>query len=148
MCRLSVTIVNAVMQNVKSPRAGPPMMLGNMRELGLALILGFNFNAEARAAEAVYLACSGTLTISLKSQDLPAREEPWTVSLAVDADKKAVTIDDTSMPIMSDASENIIAFRSDPAADPGQGRRAIHWRKVLPLWMLSHYLGWLPLLQC
>jgi hypothetical protein len=97
----------------------PAMTLGNMRALGLALILGFHL-AEARAAEAVYLACSGTLTISLKSQspDLPAREEPWTFSLAVDADKKAVTIDDTSMPIMSDASENIIAFRSDPAADP------------------------------
>src|SRR5271166_2413438 len=102
---------------------GPPMTLGNMRELGLALILGLAFYAEARAAEAVYLACSGTLTISLnsQSQDLPAREEPWTFSLAVDADKKAVTIDDTSMPITSDASENIIAFRDDPAADPALG---------------------------
>jgi hypothetical protein len=99
------------------------MTLGNMRGLGLALTLGFALCGEARTAEAVYLACSGTLTTSLKSQsqDLPAREEPWTFSLAVDADKKAVTIDDTSMPIMSDASENIIAFRDDPAADPALG---------------------------
>ena len=99
------------------------MTLGNVRELGLALTLGFALCGEARTAEAVYLACSGTLTISLKSQsqDWPAREEPWTFSLAVDADKKAVTIDDTSMPIMSDASENIIAFKDDPAADPALG---------------------------
>jgi hypothetical protein len=110
------------MQNTKHP-AGPPMTLGNVCELGLALTLGFALCGEARTAEAVYLACSGTLTISLKSQsqDLPAREEPWTFSLAVDADKKAVTIDDTSMPIMSDASENIIAFRDDPIADPPLG---------------------------
>jgi hypothetical protein len=68
---------------------GPPMRLGNMRQLRLALTLGFAFCGEARTAEAVYLACSGTLTISVKSQsqDLPARQEPWTFSLAADADK-------------------------------------------------------------
>jgi hypothetical protein len=85
-------------------------------EFGLALMLGFAFYAEAKATEAIYLACSGTLTTSLKSQDL--REERWTFSLAIGSDKKAVTIDDTSMPIISDASETVIAFRDDPAADP------------------------------
>jgi hypothetical protein len=47
---------------------GPPMRLGNMRLLRLALTLGFAFCGEARTAEAVYLSCSGTLTISVKSQ--------------------------------------------------------------------------------
>ena len=103
--------------------ASPPMTLGNMRELGLALILGFHFNAEARAAGGCRSGVLGHAYDFIEIPRSPRAGEPWTVSLAVDADKKAVTIDDTSMPIMSDASENIIAFRSDPAADPGQGRR-------------------------
>jgi hypothetical protein len=62
--------------------------------------------------------CSGTLTTSSKSNGLSVREEPWTFSLAIDTDKKAVTINDTSIPIISDVSEPIIAFKDDPAADP------------------------------
>jgi hypothetical protein len=73
------------------------------------------------AAEAVYFACSGTLTIASESQDLPVRKEPWSFSLAIDSDKNAVTIDDTSIPIISDVSEPIVAFKEDPADDPSLG---------------------------
>jgi len=93
------------------------MTLGNVPSLGLALLISLTLILEVRAAEAVYLACSGTLTTS-KSLGLPVREEPWTFSLAIGSDKKTVTIDDTSMPITSDASETVIAFRDDPVADP------------------------------
>jgi hypothetical protein len=96
---------------------GPAMTLGNVRSLGLAVLISLTLIAEIRAAEAVYLGCSGTLTTS-KSQSLPVREEPWTFSLGIGSDKKTVTISDTSMLITSDASETVIAFRDDPAADP------------------------------
>ena len=94
---------------------GEPMTLGNVRSLGLALLTSLTLISEVRAAEAVYLTCSGTLT---KSQGLPVRDEPWTFSLAIGSDKKAVTINDTSMLITSDASETVLAFRDDPTADP------------------------------
>jgi hypothetical protein len=101
---------------VKKP-PGEPLTLGNVRSLGLAFLISLTLISEVRPAEAVYLACSGTLTTS-KSQGLPVREEPWTFSLAIGSDKKAMTINDTSMPITSDASETVIAFRDDPATDP------------------------------
>ena len=45
------------------------------------------------------------------------QEEPWAFSLTMDADKNEVTINDTSIPIISDASEPIIGFKDDPTAD-------------------------------
>jgi len=49
----------------------------------------------------------------LQSHQSEVREEPWEFSLAIDSDKN-----DTSMAIVSDASEPIIGFRDDPSADP------------------------------
>jgi hypothetical protein len=84
-------------------------------KLGLGLMLGFAFEAQVKTVEATYFACSGTLTTASESE---VREEPWAFLLAIDSDKKAVTIDDTSMPIISDASEPIIGFKDDPTTDP------------------------------
>jgi hypothetical protein len=39
---------------------GPAMKLGNMRELGLALIFGLTLCAEVKA-EVTYLTCAGTM---------------------------------------------------------------------------------------
>jgi hypothetical protein len=88
-------------------------------KVGLALMVSLAFCAEVCAAEAIYLACSGTLTTAFESQ--PAREEPWSFSLAIDSDKNSVTIDDTSIPIISDTAEPIIAFKDDPSDDPSMG---------------------------
>jgi hypothetical protein len=90
-------------------------------KLGLGLILGFALDTSVETVEATHFACSGTLATASESQDLPVREEPWSFSLAIDSDKNAVTIDDTSIPIISDASEPIVAFKEDPADDPSLG---------------------------
>jgi hypothetical protein len=70
-------------------------------------MLTLAFCVQAEAADALYFACSGTLTIASESK---ARDEPWSFSLAIDSDRHAVTIDDISIPIITDASEPIIGF--------------------------------------
>jgi hypothetical protein len=90
-------------------------------KLVLGLMLGFAFDAHVEPADATYFACSGTLATASESRDLPVREEPWSFSLVIDADKNAITIDDTSIPIISDVSEPTVAFKEDPAADPSLG---------------------------
>ena len=82
------------------------------------MMLSCVFYAEARAKAGSHFACSGTLTNAFESQDLPLREEPWAFLLTIDSDENAVTIDDVSIPIISDASEPIIGFKDDPTADP------------------------------
>ena len=85
---------------------------------GFALMASLAFCPKASAADVAYFACLGTLTTASNLQDSALQEEPWMFSLAVDSDKNAVTIDDTSMPIMSDASEPIVGFKDDPTVDP------------------------------
>ena len=84
-------------------------------KLALGLVLGFAFETQVETVEATRFACSGTLTIATETE---VREEPWAFFFAIDSDKNAVTINDTSMAIVSDASEPIIGFRDDPSADP------------------------------
>jgi hypothetical protein len=81
------------------------------------MMLSCAFYAEARAVAGPHFACSGTLTTASESQDLPLQEEPWAFLLTIDFDENEVTIDDTSIPIISDASEPIIGFEDDPTRD-------------------------------
>ena len=87
-----------------------------LRKLSCALMLSCAFYPEARAATDPHFACSGTLTIASESQD-SVQEEPWAFLLTIDPDKNEVTINNTSIPIISDASEPIIGFKDDPTAD-------------------------------
>jgi hypothetical protein len=71
---------------------GDPMTLGNMRALGLALLISLasclNLTSEARAG-VTYLYCSGTLS-DLASKQTP---QPWTMSLTLDTEKQTMMLD-------------------------------------------------------
>jgi hypothetical protein len=87
-----------------------------LRKLSCALMLSCAFYPKARAANDPHFACSGTLTVASGSQD-SVQEGPWTFLFTIDPDKNEVIINDTSIPITSDASEPVIGFKDDPTAD-------------------------------
>jgi hypothetical protein len=89
---------------------GPPMTLGNMRELGVRRLLAICLNdtclhqvliaaafllglANSARAEIIYFSCPGTLETSYNKSRRIEREH-WTAPLTFDSDKKTVKFAD------------------------------------------------------
>jgi hypothetical protein len=73
--------------------------------------------STAQAAEPAYLSCSGTLRVARGGSSSP--EEPWTLSLVIDTDKKTVTVDDyTPVQLLAD-EKNRVVFMPRPASGYG-----------------------------
>jgi hypothetical protein len=94
------------------------MTLGNPRANGMWSFLAvitpiFVLVCGDASAEPVTLACSGTLRALRGGVSSP--EEPWTFALAVDTDKKIVTVGNYEpVPIAGDASKSTIVFMASP----------------------------------
>jgi hypothetical protein len=74
--------------------------------MALALVLAFT---GCKDPQQVTLACSGTLRVLQGGVSSP--EEPWTLSLAVNTEKKSVTVGSYEpTPVFGDASKDTIVF--------------------------------------
>jgi hypothetical protein len=73
---------------------GPPMTLGNVSSLGLALLINLtsilNLTSEVGAG-AYRLSCSGTL-----SGGASKPPQPWITALTLDTENQTITVDDTT----------------------------------------------------
>jgi hypothetical protein len=97
------------------------MTLGNMRELGLALIFGLTLCAEVKA-EVTYLTCAGTMQQSDVLQPAGSdTTEPSTLSVVIDADKKLVTVEEYAPVAMQDITATSVYFESSGTSLPRVG---------------------------
>ena len=83
----------------------------------MLLTLAVLWISTAQAAEPTYLSCSGTTYVISAAR--PSPEEPYTVSLIIDRDKKTVTVGDyPPVKLLSD-EKNAVVFMPSPPSDFG-----------------------------
>src|SRR5262249_24891486 len=90
---------------------------GRLMKTPMLLALAGLSIPTAQADEPTYLSCSGTLYVL--SAGRPSPEEPWTLSLIIDTDKKTVTVADYPPVKLFSDEKNTVVFNPSPPSDFG-----------------------------